>query len=153
MKKLLILLMAFSLFTACNNDKGRPTNDRDRTNTRDKDDYGNDDSKDKDKDDDRTKPDDDDRNKPEDDDRNKPEDDDRDDDSNSSSKWSSRDVKDFVSSCTSEAEKGGMGRSAASNYCECMQVKLEKLYPNPNDAGDIDINSSSMQKMVKDCLN
>ena len=153
MKKLLILLMAFSLFTACNNEKGA-RNDRDsRTNSRDKDDYRNEDDRDKDKtsdrddrdrDDDRTS---DDRNT---DDRDNDRTSDRDDDRKSSG-WSSKDVDDFVSSCVSTAVSG-MSRTQAENYCECMQVKLERLYPNPNDAANIDVNSSSMQKMVKDCL-
>ena len=42
MKKLLILLMAFSLFTACNNDKGKYARDDKNADYREKDDYGDD---------------------------------------------------------------------------------------------------------------
>jgi hypothetical protein len=144
MKKLLILLMAFSLFTACNNDKTAARNDRDTRNSRDKDDYRSNDRDDKDtRDDDRT----DTRNDDRDDDRK----DTRDDDRTSSSGWSSKDVNDFNTSCI-ESAVSGMDRSTATRYCECMQVKLEKLYPNPNDAANIDLESNSMKQMVQDCL-
>ncbi len=142
--------MAASLFTACNNDKTASRNDRDTRNSRDKDDYRSNDRDDRDtRDDDRT----DTRN---DDSRNDDRSDSRDDENNrtntSSGNWSSKEVDDFVNSCIGEAVKNDMDRTLATNYCECMQVKLERQYPNPNDAANIDLNSSSMQTMMKNCL-
>jgi len=150
MKKLLILLMAFSLFTACNNEKSA-RNDRDSrsNNSRDKDDYRNDDDRDKDKNSDE---DEDSRDK----DRNKDRDnddrttDDRD-DNKSSGGWTSREVNEFVTTCVDAAEKG-MSTTQARNYCECMQVKLERLYPNSNDAARFDPESNSAKRMIQECL-
>lgn len=140
MRKLIILLLAASLFAACNNDKGKVNRD-DRRTDRDKDDYRDrdDESGDKEKD---TKSTDytDDREKTSDDNKDK------------SGGWSSSDVNIFVDNCASEAVKGGMQQRKATDYCECMQRKLEVMYPNSQDVGNIDVESAEMQAMVKKCL-
>jgi hypothetical protein len=154
MKKLLIMLMAVTLFAACNNNKDR--NDRDRGSRRDRDDYNSSDRDRDSRDNDKKNTDYDykdrnDRDRQDDDRRN----DDRDDDRNRSSgggSWSSSEINQFVSTCTDAAEKGGMQRSVAAKYCDCMQVKLEKMYPNAADAGGIDVESPAMKKEIMDCL-
>lgn len=134
MKQLFILLTAFSLFaSACNNDK---TASRDSdTKTKTTDDYrDNKEDDDKSKDDDKTS---------------------RDDDNTSSKGWSAREINEFTTNCVSSASAGdnGMVRAAAQKYCDCMLDKLQKLYPNANDAAFIDMESESMKQMVQDCLN
>lgn len=143
MKKLLILLLAAGLFTSCNNNKGKnDRTDRDTTKTS-KDDYNSGDKssdKDKDKDKDNT-------------DQNK--DNNGNTNNNSRGSWSSVEVDAFITNCVSSAVNGGMQRTKADSYCNCMQRKLETLYPNVNDAGSLteeDMNSPSMQRLVKDCL-
>lgn len=141
MKKFLILLLAAGLFTSCNNNKGKnDRTDRDTTKTS-KDDYNSGDkSSDKDKDKDNT-------------DQNK--DNNGNTDNNSRGTWSSVEVDAFITNCVSSAVNGGMQRTKADSYCNCMQRKLETLYPNVNDAGSLteeDMNSPSMQRLVKDCL-
>ena len=143
MRQLFIFLLACSLFTACNNDKG-PARDR-SNNSRDRDDYRSDDKKNSSdySDDDRKSN----------NDRENTSNDDRTDDRNtSSSGWSSTERSQFVNSCVSSAVSGGMEQSVADHYCNCMLDKLEKIYPNANDAGGLDVNSSEMQKMIRDCL-
>lgn len=74
--------------------------------------------------------------------------------SSSSSGWSRKDELDFVNSCVREAKKGGMEDLDAQSYCDCMQYKIEKLYPNINDASRLterDLQSPSMKKMIEDC--
>ncbi len=74
--------------------------------------------------------------------------------SSSSSGWSRKDELDFVNSCVREAKKGGMEELDAQSYCDCMQYKIEKLYPNINDASRLterDLQSPSMKKMIEDC--
>ncbi|MGQ0739761.1 MAG: hypothetical protein ACT4OJ_11920 [Bacteroidota bacterium] len=137
MRKLIFLFLAVSLFAACNNDKGKVNRD-DRKTDRDKDDYRDRDEDAKDKD---TKSTDyiDDKEKPN-------------DDNDKSGGWSSSDVNIFVDNCADEAVKGGMQRGKATDYCECMQRKLEVMYPNSQDVGNINVDSDEMQAMVKKCL-
>ena len=47
--------------------------------------------------------------------------------------WAPKDRSDFVSECV-KAAKSGLGEDGARKYCECMLYKIEKKYPNPNDA-------------------
>jgi hypothetical protein len=133
MKKLLILLVSFTLVAGACNNKAK-TSDAEKTTTTDKD------TKDEKKDSD-----------------NKGDDNNNDDSRNSSNNnndgWSARDINDFVTSCVNSASDGGMARSAAQRYCDCMQRELEKRYPDPVDAARIDIESPDMQQLVKDCLN
>lgn len=142
MRKLLILFLCAGLLFACNNDKKddrRSTRDRDR----ESDDYRNRD----DRDDDRRNTDyNDDRKKDRDDSYNKDND-----DRKSSSGWAAAEARAFVSECVPAAEKNGLSRSQATEYCECMQTKIERLYPDVNDAARIDMESAEMQQMVRDC--
>ena len=142
MKKLFILLLAAGLFTSCNNNKGKnDRTDRDTTKTS-KDDYNSGD-KNSDKDKDNT-------------DQNKDNSSNNGNTNNNSrGSWSSVEVDAFITNCVSSAVNGGMQRTKADSYCNCMQRKLETLYPNVNDAGSLteeDMNSPSMQRLVKDCL-
>ncbi len=143
MRKFLIFTLALGLFAACNNNKDKDRRD-DRRSTRESDDYRDRDSRDR-NDDRNTDYDDRDRNN----DRNVSN---NDDNGNSGGGWSSREVETFVNECVSEAEKSEMGRSMAVSYCECMQKQLERMYPDPNDVADIDMESAKMQQMAKDCL-
>lgn len=143
MRKVFILLLAVSLFASCKDKKVDRRDDR--RSERDRDDYRSGDdnrdrnSKDADYTDDKNN---DDRNS----DRNNS------DDRNSGGGWSSSEVKIFVDNCVSSAVNGGMQQSRAEDYCNCMQKVLEKDYPNANDVGNVDMNSSRMQAAVKDCL-
>lgn len=42
----------------------------------------------------------------------------------------------------------------AQSYCDCMQDKLEKKYPNSGDPEllTLDMDSPAMKTMVNDCL-
>lgn len=71
------------------------------------------------------------------------------------SKWSVTDRSDFLSECVKSA-KTGMSEEKAKNYCDCMMFKIEKKYPNPNDAAGITeetLKSPDWKKMIADCLN
>lgn len=75
--------------------------------------------------------------------------------SDGSSSWPASEVKAFVTNCVKEAEKGGMQYLDAQSYCDCMQYKIEQLYPNIADAGRItaaDLETPSMKKLIKSCL-
>jgi hypothetical protein len=131
MKKLLIVFSAVSLFfAACNNDKAATKEETKSTSNKE-------DSRD-----DKSSKDD-----------NSSNDDNSSREDNSSSKgWSVMEVNQFVNSCVGEAEKG-MTRATAQKYCECMQVKIEKMYPVAMEAAGIDMNSDEVKQMVMDCLN
>lgn len=69
--------------------------------------------------------------------------------------WSSNDINEFVTTCVSGAIKEGMSQELSQKYCSCMQQKLEQMYPDPKDAGNIteeQMNTPSMLAMVKGCL-
>jgi hypothetical protein len=134
MRKLLVVFFAVSLFAACKNEKKDSKTDRTET-----DDYRN---KDNDKDAKSTDYKDDDRST---DDRSTKDDDRR-------SSWSSDQVSIFVDNCAGEAVKGGMQRGKATEYCECMQRKLEVMYPDPQDVGNIDTETPEMKEMIRKCL-
>lgn len=151
MKRLLILVLAASLFTACNNKAKTST-------TRDKDDYSKQDTTkaDKDKGMDKDNTNNKDNNKDNNNDNNNNSSNNGDNNTTSSGGgWSSSEVDAFVTNCVSSAVGGGMQQSRASSYCTCMEKKLETLYPDVNDAGKLteeDMNSPSMKRLVKDCL-
>ena len=139
MKKLLILLMVFGFFVAaCNNNKnGKNQN----SGNREKDDYGKNDNLNKD---DEKKNDENTLNNG------------NDNNSNSmTSGWTSNDINVFVTNCVSTAVQGGMSQELSQKYCSCMQQKLEQMYPDSKDAGNIteeQMNTPSMLEMVKGCL-
>ena len=125
MKRVLIILMTLCLFAACKN-KAKDTRTTEKTDNTTKDDYqGN--KKDNTTDDTKKA-------------------------DYSSGGWTSAQVRDFVDNCVSEAEKGRLSHDQAQNYCTCMQKKLERKYPNPNDAVGLTENSDEMQQMATDCL-
>lgn len=69
--------------------------------------------------------------------------------------WSEVSRNDFITSCTKSAA-GALGEEKAKAYCTCMQQKIERRYPNSNDANKI--TADTMQKpemiaMVRSCLN
>jgi len=140
MKKLIILFVAISLFAACKNDKGKVSRD-DRRSYRDKDDYRDkeEDSKEKDT-----------RKTDYTDDRDKNIDNRNTDDGGGN--WSASDVRVFVDNCADEAERKGMQRSKAEDYCNCMQRKLEAMYPNTADVANLDIESPRVKAMIEKCL-
>jgi hypothetical protein len=133
MRKLLVIFFAVGLFAACKNEKKDSKTDRTET-----DDYRNKDDEKEAKSTDYR-----------DDDRSKDEKSTRDNDSRSS--WNSDHVKIFVDNCAGEAVKNGLQRSEATEYCECMQRKLEVMYPDPQDVGNIDTESSEMKDMIRKC--
>lgn len=68
--------------------------------------------------------------------------------------WSAKDCSDFLSECI-ESAKPGMSEQKAKNYCGCMMFKIEKMYPNPADAGSItkeDLQSPAWKKRIQSCL-
>jgi hypothetical protein len=70
------------------------------------------------------------------------------------SKWSAIDRSDFLSECVKSA-KTGMSEEKAKNYCDCMMFKIERKYPNPNDAAGITeetLKSPEWKKLIADCL-
>lgn len=69
--------------------------------------------------------------------------------------WSAAEVKAFVGPCVTSAVNGGMTRSTATNYCECMKDKFEQLFPNAVDAGRVteaDLQTPSMKRLIQSCL-
>lgn len=134
MKKLLILCLSLSLMVACKDKKD--TRRDDTKTTTEKDDYRKTDDRDSKESDSK-------------------ESDDKNTNDNKTSNWSSKDVNDFVSNCTSSAVNGGMQQVVAERYCECMQVKMATLYPDVVDAGQLtqaDLETPAMKRMIQDCL-
>lgn len=134
MRKLLILFIAASLFTACNNDKkdDRRSSDRDR----EKDDYR---SRDDDKSDDT-------RNTDYKDDRNTER------TSDDGGGWSRSEENKFVDDCVAEAEKN-VGGSRASEYCDCMLNKLKRMYSSYKEAERelANITQDEVTQLAADC--
>lgn len=54
--------------------------------------------------------------------------------SSTSTGWSRKQELEFVSTCVKAAQKEGMEYLDAQSYCDCMQYKIEKLYPVYADA-------------------
>ncbi len=98
MKKLLIFLMAFSLFTACNNDKGKYTRDDKNADYRNKDDYGD---ADRDKENNSN------------------------DDGYKSDGWTKSDKRAFNEKCLSSMDND---EEKAKKYCPCLFEKFSKKY-------------------------
>ncbi len=142
MKKLLVFFLAVSLFTACNNDKGKDRYDRDRksSDSRERDDYKRTDEP---ADDDRTERTD--RN----DDRKESEND------RTRSNWTAADRSEFVTECASGAAGQGLTQGQADKYCNCMQQQLESILPDRFEAAKLteaDLNSPEMTKVAEDCM-
>jgi hypothetical protein len=126
MKKILIVLMAFSVLAACKDKKESPEK---KTETKSTDDYrsgddktgntGKGDAENKDNDNTGLSGDD-----------NKT----KDNTSLSGTGWPQNEKDSFISSCVREAMKGGRSREVASSYCQCMMEKMEAQYPDINEA-------------------
>lgn len=67
-------------------------------------------------------------------------------------KWTAEDRADFITECVNAAT-ATLGKEKAKSYCECMLYKVEKKFPDPNEA-DLDedtLATPEWQKMIKDC--
>ena len=137
MKKIFILLVVLGFFVeACNNNK---TAKIQNSNNREKDDYSKSENRDKEE-----------KTTSEETTVSK-----ANDNNAMLSSWSSNDINEFVSNCVSTAVQGGMSQELSEKYCSCIQQKIEQLYPDPKDAGNItdeQMNSPSMKSMVRGCL-
>ena len=102
MKRLLIFLMAFSLFTACNNDKG--ANEK-KADYREKDDYGS--------------------NEEQSDDKSRKDEDSENSDYTSNDSWSERDISKFNVECMSGF---GENQEMGKKICPCALEKFQKKY-------------------------
>jgi hypothetical protein len=73
---------------------------------------------------------------------------------NAGSGWPQSEVQEFVNACVAKAKKNGMKYTDAQSYCECMQYKLEKTYPNISDnrLQNLNLESPEMKSMIKSCL-
>ena len=150
MKKLIILLIIASLFTACDSDsKGKDKYDRDKSSAdvREKDDYRNSDDK--------TNA-----------DSKKPSV--NDDNSNLSSKtstdetdnnetatgWPQSERRGFIKSCEREAMEAGRDKLTAQSYCQCMLDKMEASYPDIEMAAKLTMQKVQefSEKNRADCL-
>lgn len=126
MKKLVILLMTFNLFAACDsNSKGKDKYDRDKSSVdaREKDDYRNSDNK---ANADNSKP-------------SVSNDNsslgaktinDEPDNNETMAGWPQSERRGFMKSCEREAMGTGSDRLTAQSYCQCMLDKMEALYPD-----------------------
>jgi hypothetical protein len=122
MKKVLIFLMAFTLFAACNNDKGKMSRDDRNADYRDKDDYNNNDDKNTD-------------------DRNR-------DENTSNEGWTERDRSKFLADCMGEA---GDNQGRAKKICSCVLEKLEKKYASLSDA-DAKGGEAAGKRLATECV-
>jgi hypothetical protein len=68
--------------------------------------------------------------------------------------WPAFEVRDYVTSCVGEAIKSGMNKYDAQSYCECMQVKMEKKFPDIKVAGRLSEEEivSISKKFAPGCL-
>ena len=121
MKKVLIFILAVSLFAACKNDKNGKD---DRINTKEKDDYRSDDKMDDNKDTkntDFTK------------DDKKENTDDVNGNDDGGAGWSRSDESKFMDDCEGTA-KENVGAARANEYCDCMLQRMKKKYSNYTEA-------------------
>jgi hypothetical protein len=126
MKKLFILFLAVGLFTSCNNKKESAADKDSTTTTKDKD------EKDKDKDDNKdTK---------------------EADDDVKSTGWARSDESKFLDECETSATPN-VGAARAKDYCNCMLLKLEKMYSSYNEANTAltGISQTELNELAADC--
>ena len=126
MKRLLIFLMAFSLLTACNNDKGNGRDEK-RADYREKDDYGNSDDQSNEK--------------------SRKDDDSNSDENTSSDGWTEKDKSKFLSDCMEEA---GDDQALAKKICPCALAKMEKKYSSLSEAESG--GGATAKRMGKECM-
>src|SRR5687767_4897127 len=68
--------------------------------------------------------------------------------------WPAADRKDFMSSCIASATPS-IGETKAASYCECMMYKIERRYPNINDANKITeetLSSPEFRALMRSCV-
>ena len=133
MKKVLIFILAVSLFAACKSDK---KNHDDRSTTKEKDDYSTSDDKKDDKNADYKSTDD----KKDSDDKSS-----RDDDNGSG--WTKSDESRFMSDCEGTA-KQNVGAARANEYCDCMLQRMKKMYSSYTEA-DRDLAGATQDEINK----
>lgn len=68
--------------------------------------------------------------------------------------WNTEERVAFISNCKTALEKNESAKGISEFYCECMQYKMEKNYPDPAEAAKLadDIFSTpKWKKIVADC--
>lgn len=126
MRKLLLLFLAFSLLTSCNNNPF--SKNEKKEDARDKDDRNTKDDRD-DKDD-----------------KNGKNDRDKDDDDNGKSNWTSKQRNKWLNECMDAADNS----PRAKEVCSCVLEKMEKKYP---DASDVEKASEAEgTRLAKECM-
>lgn len=128
MKKLLIFLMAFSLFTACNNDKGKYSRDDKNSNNREKDDYRNKDDRNND-------------DKSTEEDKNKNE-------HTSNGGWTESDKSKFLEGCLEGFDNNQ--QTLGKKICPCALDKFEKKYASGNEMNERS-GEAEGKKIGKEC--
>jgi len=123
MKKLLILFLAFGLFTACNNNKTKA--DKTDNGKTEKENTDNKDAKTTD---------------------NK----ESDNKETTTSGWSQAERDAFIGTCVDKFNESIGDRPLAESYCECMLGKLEVKFPSATEAGSL--GEAEMTEMAKQCL-
>ena len=63
--------------------------------------------------------------------------------------WTSAEKDAFMNTCVTSASTG-LGQRKAENYCSCMLQKLQREYPNANDAGRMTTEEST--ELARACL-
>ena len=134
MKKLLILLMAFSLFTACNNDKGKYSRDDKNSTNREKDDYSNKDDRSND-------------DKTSNNDKRSEEDKDTK-DYTSSDGWTESDRNKALEGCMEGFDNNQ--QALAKKICPCAIAKFEKKYASFNEMNERS-GEAEGKKIGKEC--
>ncbi len=68
-------------------------------------------------------------------------------------KWTSADRSEFLSECVNVGQET-LGKEKATSYCACMLFKMEKKFPDPNDAGLSEemLATPEWKKIIKDCM-
>jgi hydroxymethylpyrimidine/phosphomethylpyrimidine kinase len=64
--------------------------------------------------------------------------------------WSKANREGFMTVCVSKAKDGMGSESKAENYCACMLDKIQKIYPNANDAGKLTAQRTT--QLAQDCI-
>lgn len=69
--------------------------------------------------------------------------------------WGTSEREEFLSECIGSAKIAGVNEEKAKSYCECMLYKVEKMYPDPLDAGELTsekLESPEWKKIIQSCL-
>ena len=63
--------------------------------------------------------------------------------------WNAEEHKVFMQTCVENSSKG-LGEEGSTTYCQCMMEKIERIYPNAEDAGKLTMTQT--MEMAKGCL-